>query len=87
VQESARQSNDSLGKTLNAADTVTALATQIADASNEQAEAANSVSQSMEQMSGLIADTHDRIREVREESESLANAAQHMQQLVSRFRV
>ena len=87
VQESARQSNDSLGKTLSAAETVSSIAEQIAGASNEQASAATSVAQSMESISGLIADTHERIREVREESDALANAAQHMHQLVSRFRV
>ena len=87
VQKSASESNTSLAKTLQAAEAVSGLAEKIAQASEEQTVSADSVAKSMERIASLISDTHDRIRGVTTESESLTASADHMQDLVSKFRV
>jgi methyl-accepting chemotaxis protein len=87
VQVSAQESSTSLGRTLDAAESVSGLAAQIALASDQQAATATSVAQSMEEITRLISDTHERISGIRRQSESLSGSAGHMQQVVARFRV
>jgi methyl-accepting chemotaxis protein len=87
VQESAQESSASLGRTQDAAESVSGLAAQIALASDQQASTASSVAQSMEEITRLISDTHERISGIRRQSESLSGSASHMQQVVARFRV
>ena len=87
VRHSAQESSATLGRTLDAAESVSSLAAQIAAASDEQASTANSVAQSMEHITRLISDTHERINGIRQQSESLSGSAGHMQLVVARFRV
>lgn len=76
-----------LAGVLDAANEVSALTRNIAEASAEQSSATTSVAQNLERMNAKIGDTHERIARVEAVSGKLAAAAQRLQNVVQRFQV
>ncbi len=85
--EHARQAGDSLAKIVTSASEVAQMVQSIAAAAEEQSAASEQVSRNIESISSVVQQTNEGTQQAASAAASLSQKAEHLQQLVARFRV
>ncbi len=83
----AKEAGDSLESILTANNSVNTEISGIAAATEEQSSACNSISQNIENISGLIERSTDGVREAATASSMLSTSAEELQSMVARFKI